>query len=773
MAIILKNYQRNAVNKLKVDILQMFSRPIIQQKIVLKAPTGAGKTIMASTLLDELFQQLRRDYKDVAFIWLAPRHLHIMGYMSMLNYFTERRTLAPVMFDDIDVNDGLQPGNVLFLNWESINKENAVLRRDSETNRNIKTLVNNTVSRGVEIMAIIDEEHMFVGNGANAAGTQSLIVLNNIIKPKVELRISATPTTGSCPLIDVPRVDVIAEGTIKKGILLNPDVKSTGNNFNYTLLEEALKRTNALRETYHGHGINPLLLIQLPNDNADKISGDEKNLYDNLISWLAEKNITEENGKLGIWLSGHPKPEGIEERNNPIQVLLFKLAIATGWDCPRASVLLVYRNVQSRVFTEQMLGRIMRMPDQHHYDEQDELNYGYVYTNTSQEIINVVRSNLIASDKIISKRNITIQQPLTLWSVYQNTRKTPHVLKSPFKDILKRTACKKWGIPYLDFWTNMDKLGNPEYPTCKSNKETMANHGIKMDVPYIMEKHIRDANLTGDIGTVDLRDNIEYHRVAESKLLIDFDAYCRLNTGDYEPGQSMEMIRSAFTEFFSEFFGLNKISMIKDVLYYANKDKFAGLIAEAISEYDNIYKAEEEKRDSKKYVDFLWTLPETRVYDVSTNSERTDIFKHALMPYYEQNNASNPEKEFSKMLDENSHVVEWWYKNADSGHMHFAIPYDDVNGDPRCFYVDYIVKLKNGTVCLFDTKTKGSDPNAANKHNALLKYIESENSKHQKRLMGGVIIKESEQWKYSPLQIDNTTGLQGWSVLLLDKINVE
>jgi type III restriction enzyme len=105
--------------------------------------------------------------------------------------------------------------------------------------------------------------------------------------------------------------------------------------------------------------------------------------------------------------------------------------------------------------------------------------------------------------------------------------------------------------------------------------------------------------------------------------------------------------------------------------------------------------------------------------------------------------------------------------------MHFAVPYTDKDGVPRCFYVDYIIRLKNGTICLFDTKSKDSDPNAPNKHNALLDYIKTENEKNHKRLIGGVIIEQNDNWYYSPMKIENTSDLQGWDTLDLTSVNVE
>ena len=125
----LKDYQKKAVKRLKENIMDLLRVPENRQKLVFKAPTGAGKTVMASALLDELNQELSSQYNEAAFIWIAPNKLHVQTYMSMRNFFSETRTLRPVFFGDVNPSEGLNPGEILFLNWESINKENAVIIR--------------------------------------------------------------------------------------------------------------------------------------------------------------------------------------------------------------------------------------------------------------------------------------------------------------------------------------------------------------------------------------------------------------------------------------------------------------------------------------------------------------------------------------------------------------------------------------------------------------------------------------------------------------------
>ena len=108
-----------------------------------------------------------------------------------------------------------------------------------------------------------------------------------------------------------------------------------------------------------------------------------------------------------------------------------------------------------------------------------------------------------------------------------------------------------------------------------------------------------------------------------------------------------------------------------------------------------------------------------------------EIFNHALYPYFEQITASRPEQEFARWLDDKMEYVEWWYKNGDEGKQHFAVPYTDSSSRKRCFYVDFIVRLKSG-VLIKDERTSN--------------------------------------WYYPGGIIENTDNIDGWSALHLETL---
>src|SRR5581483_5591084 len=278
-------------------------------------------------------------------------------------------------------DDQIKPNEVLFLNWQSINKEDNLFIKDNETGQTLAGYINQARLNDTEIIVVLDEAHLFATKGKAAAD------LLQKIYAKIEIDVSATPEFKSEYQYIIKRQEVIDAEMIKRGVILNPGLDAhlqQGKSLNQVLMEVALKKRDEIANTYKkiGKNINPLLLIQLPNDTKTESSLD--NIIKNeVITLLESKGITTQNHRLSVWLSTtKTNLDEIEAPDSLVDVLLFKQAIALGWDCPRAAVLLIFREIQQETFTIQTVGRILRMPEQKHYTE-TLLNYGYVYTNLS------------------------------------------------------------------------------------------------------------------------------------------------------------------------------------------------------------------------------------------------------------------------------------------------------------------------------------------------------------------------------------------------------
>jgi type III restriction enzyme len=656
--------------------------------------------------------------------------------------------------------------------------------RDNEQNRTLFELLRRTrIQSNVPIVVVIDEEHMF--GGRNAMKSEKVL---KSINPKIELRISATPVTMSFQAVEVRRSEVVAEEMIKKGVELNPNVRSsneqTSLTVNQQLLVKALKKREELAKAYAEYGINPLLLIQLPNDTSDTLSNDEKTIAEEMKAYLQDMcNISVENGKLAVWLSKDKSPnlDTITKADDMTEVLLFKQAIALGWDCPRASVLLIFRELKSMTFTTQTVGRILRMPEQRFYRD-DRLNHGYVYTNLSEDIIQIVGDDMNYLSTIFANRRPEFNS-ITLRSVYQDKNGARrNRLGADFRALFLKMMEREWEQnPMMlfneeDFFESDgeidDNTSNEAEMEAKlvQNRHNAKKHGIQTDVSRIFVAIPKDTPMTGESGLVEITDKA---RIALNASELDtlFTLFCRKNVGSFGKHDSTPVLKGAIEKALEDYLQIFSMDVPKVVLYHRNRPHFEDLIRKAIARYSALLgKQEEETSNEAPYKEFTWEVPETRIYNAEKNvSGEGEIYNHALLPYFEQKGVSIPEHKFARWIDAQSEKVDWWYKNGDEGKQHFAVPYETQDGKNRCFYVDFIIRLKNGTILLLDTKTHGSDENGKEKNNALYKFVQTYRQQGVK-MYGGVLIQEGDNWYFPDGPVDNIDSTAGWTRLELSKL---
>lgn len=168
------------------------------------------------------------------------------------------------------------------------------------------------------------------------------------------------------------------------------------------------------------------------------------------------------------------------------------------------------------------------------------------------------------------------------------------------------------------------------------------------------------------------------------------------------------------------------------------------------------------------------------MYNADKNSIRPDIINHATMPYVETDRNLTQEHDFATFLDKNSESIDWWYKNGDQGQIHYAIEYFNPRyEEKRLFYVDFIIRLKNGDIYLFDTKGSEADGNMepddvlVAKHNALNEYVSKSTDPH---LKAGSLIRRHDDdpdiWKYCNTTIHTPEIQPTWLTFFPDQLNV-
>ena len=757
-----------------------------RRQVVLKAPTGAGKTVMASEMLATLTEELqsRSDlpFRQVAFIWIAPNKLHQQSYFKMKNFFTETKLLKPVMFDELDQSDGIiHQGEVLFVNWESINSKNNLIVRDNEQGLSLYDIARKTREENIPIIVVIDEEHLFWTKTAD----KSKAVLEKI-NAKVEIRISATPKTMAEYLVNIDRQEVIREEMIKEGVLLNPDVTSGYANdiaLNEHLINKALEKRQQIADAYKKEGvnINPLLLIQLPNDTTDAMTADDTKIMEQVVQYLdVMQGINTDNHRLAVWLSKQKTNlEDIERNDNLTEVLLFKQAIALGWDCPRAAVLLIFRKLTSDTFTVQTVGRILRMPEQRFY-RNPLLNKGYVYTDISKDKIQIVADDMDYLHKAVlqavRRNNLDNVQLVSYYEVRRSADRNR--LGPDLRKVLTKTFEDMWTtitpltIPFLfeDEGEESDYQQIDVQSTIVKNRQSAERQRIRLDVKNVNIEIPADIFFQNDVNTtIETGQKAKFTRTAGEVDRVYID-WCRQMLSGYEKAHSTGVLANYLLEAMENLFELFETEAKKVVLYHENRPKFADVVSKALDRYARQLKQRQQEAKKRSFEQYEWEVPEDRTYTEENHVIKDNMEDHALLPFIELRTASTPEQEFALFLESHRDSIDWWYKNGDSGREHYAVAYTNSQGDKSLFYVDFVIKMNNGQVFLFDTKTENSDPDAPQKHNALLDYMQNEENS-PKHLQGGIIIHDinhSGNWLYSPLPIDNTYDTRGWDAFFPD-----
>ncbi|OHD57345.1 MAG: hypothetical protein A2Y33_07630 [Spirochaetes bacterium GWF1_51_8] len=740
-----KNYQENAIVKLKREVNELLDAE--GNKIcIFKSPTGSGKTLMMAEFLKRLIDS-RIDGKKFSFIWIAVNKLHDQSRNSLKKYYDQFGVgLKCSYFEDLDERK-ISENEILFLNWASINKKGNIYVRENERDNNLSNIVARTKDDGRIIILIIDESH----RNAETENSKELI---EDIGPKITIEVSATPQFKNVFRgVEVELKDVKDEGMIKKEIVINPgfenyklDKNLADKTADEIVIEAGLKKRVELAKLYEteGSNINPLMIIQIPDNHKGMI--DKK---DSVVQLLGKYGITTENGRLAIYLSDKDNKinlENIEKNENEVDVMIFKQAIAVGWDCPRAAILVLFREWKNMVFSIQTIGRIMRMPEHNHYKKL-ELNIGYVYTSLS---------NIgIAED--IAKEYITVFE-----GKRQEDYKNIDLTSYHSKRFREETRLSSDFVPV--FFNAADEL--------KLKEGISLEHSI-VDTKLIASGKIIDVDKeTKSIekkGTLDIPKN-------EVELQIAFDYFARENLTPFAPElRSIKRINDSLYRFFDKSFNMGvddwtKIQAI--VLAGENKDKVINVINRAKELYQEVVGKGKHKLLQN---DEPWNVPEMINYNLIF--VKKDYKRSIIQPYFSKTRCMSTFSLFEEdSADEVAFIeyleiakqVKWWFKNGRQDGSYFAVPYIE-NGQEKPFYLDFLVMLNDGRLGLFDTKGGIYAKTAKERAEGLSKYIAAEN-KTGKNLFGGIVIKEQNSWRYNDSKeyTFDPNNLYNWKFLDLD-----
>jgi hypothetical protein len=429
MKFTLTDYQSEAVSELLTQLtaakaLYKEIEPHKESSVALTAPTGAGKTVMAAAAIEALFfgsDQFGFDPDPTAtVIWFSddPNLNEQSRYrlMQASEKLTHNRLV--VVKPPFSVQT-LDSGKVYFVNTQRFSKNSLLVRGHDPVDPvaalfdfaaspdflayNIfQTIANTIEDDGRTLYFVLDEAHR--GFDKARASSRATIVSRLVtgvdtgLPMPIVVGISATIGKFKAAMRDLDRSEdrvalaevnvepsrVVASGLIKDTVqLMIPDEPG---DFSSTLVLEAARRLHASTITWKKYCLSekmvepvvPLLVVQIPNTPDHEDVGRMLDRIATVIPEITSANVRNVLGEnktenFGAWTVDYIEPQRVQETTS-VRVLIAKDAISTGWDCPRAEVLLSFRPARDQTHIAQLLGRMVRNPLARRIPGSDALN---------------------------------------------------------------------------------------------------------------------------------------------------------------------------------------------------------------------------------------------------------------------------------------------------------------------------------------------------------------------------------------------------------------
>lgn len=691
----LKKFQLRAIAELNAA-MEVPNR----REILLKSPTGSGKTI----ILTHFMAEWMRGHANTAFVWLTPGQgdLEEQSKAKMDSYChgVSTKLLADVM------TGGFAAGDAVFINWQKLTMKDNNALKDSERT-NFLEWIDKAKAAGLTFKVVIDESH-------HSFTEKTDEVVRWFGMDKI-VRASATPNPDpTAILIDIPEEDVIAEGLIKKTIRVNPDfpqrieLAAEEDKTRY-LLDKALAKRTELVAAFAtaGANVNPLILVQLPNNSDAQLQTVE--------DWFATHGADVENGTFAVWLANRKdNVEGIAENNAPQVAVVIKQAVATGWDCPRAHILVKLRDNMDERFEVQTIGRVRRMPEACHYGD-DLLDGCYLYTFDERFTAGVIGS---VSDKDVGVKKIFIKPEHKAFSLVKEQRTSVAETRDAGQAL---KAISDWFHSHYglgrDFANNQTILETRGYvfgdrvlthtlsgdaaTTAQMTSKKAGMNIVEVGEPASTHRHGRDFHHS--IGAIGSAASIPYNDMR----LILFRVF---GTKPTDVAKCLKLDGAKMYAFVIN----NEVRIRDDVVAALSVLLKLTTSANPISESDFHFPHE-------------WLC----AYNAAARNQSAsmkNVYDGYPLSAMTAKTRSSGEVKFEKWC-ESSSDVEWLYRNGDKGDEYFSIVFEDNSGHQRLFFPDYIVSV-GGETWIVEVKggftaggsSENIDPFAAKKAEALTAY---------------------------------------------------
>ena len=394
-----KDFQDNAVLRLTEEIESARSeiergRP---QAVVLSSPTGSGKTVIMTLLMERLWaghESIAADPHAI-FLWVSDSpELNVQSKEKIeaaSDIFPASRLV--VIDNDFD-QERFTPGHIYFLNTQKLGASSLLTKPgDPRTWTIWQTIESTAKAFPAHFNLIVDEAHRGMGVSAKAeAATRTLV--QRLIKGAPEIGLSpvplvigmsATPSRFNRVLegaqrirrpVDVSAEDVRESGLIKDRIIL--DIAEDDQPVDWTLLRDAAERTIEYAKQWKRYckeqnivpPVEPILVVQVEDGTKTTRTRTELSkavdVLEKVYGHFGEGELAhcfQEEDDIAVGGYSIRKIDASKIQGDAaVRVVFFKMALTTGWDCPRAEVMMSFRKAADHTLIAQLVGRMVRTP---------------------------------------------------------------------------------------------------------------------------------------------------------------------------------------------------------------------------------------------------------------------------------------------------------------------------------------------------------------------------------------------------------------------------
>lgn len=384
------------------------------QAVTLVAPTGAGKTVIAAAVLEALLwgDETAPGDEETTVVWLSDLPNVNDQTRRKINKAADR--LPEDRLVQVDTNftaSSFAPGCVYFLNTQKLSATSTLVESSDDRNFTIWDVINNTIERNpARFLLIIDEAHRGMDRPTSAAAEQAMSIVQRFIfgspemnRSPVILGISATPqrfddlVAGANRTIRRAEADIAevrASGLLKERIIVwRPEHGLQHSEL--TLLQRAAQSLQdyAIRWGRYADResitpVRPVLVIQVEDKTADRITATDlehaMDVIEEVTGPLHPDSYAHSFGDAPAFVDvgsrriRYLRPADIDG-DPQVQVVFFKTSLSTGWDCPRAEVIMSFRTARDATFIAQLVGRMVRTPLARRVNSDEVLNSVALY----------------------------------------------------------------------------------------------------------------------------------------------------------------------------------------------------------------------------------------------------------------------------------------------------------------------------------------------------------------------------------------------------------